>query len=81
MDENTKTRFKWKFYRLTVQLNIIVLLVAVSIMVFFIIHSPYSVPFILGMLILAIVLAVDFSKKYKETKVWLNENSGKDNDT
>jgi putative effector of murein hydrolase LrgA (UPF0299 family) len=81
MDENTKTRFKWKFYRLTVQLNIIILLVAMSIMVFFIFHSPYSIPFILGMLILAIVLAVDFKKKYKETKVWLNENAGKGKDT
>ena len=30
MDEDSKNQFKWKFYRLTVQLNVIVLLVAFS---------------------------------------------------
>lgn len=71
MDENAKTQFRWKFYRLTVQLNIIVMLVALSIIIFFIVHSPYTPPAILGMLILALILSLDFSKRYKETKAWL----------
>jgi hypothetical protein len=75
-DENTRTRFKWKFYRLTVELNIIILLVAASVLIFFLIHSPYIIPCIVGMLALALVISLDFKKKYKETKVWLDENAG-----
>ena len=78
MDENAKTRFKWKFYRLTVELNIIVLLVALCILVFFIIHSPYTIPLIAGMLALAIFLIGDFFRKYKETKRWLEVNADKE---
>ena len=78
MDENAKTQFKWKFYRLTVELNIIVLLVAISIPVFLIIHSHYTVPVITGMLALALILSWDFIKKYKETQAWLNDNADKE---
>ena len=77
MDEKSKAQFRWKFYRLTVELNIIVLLVAMSIPVFFIIHSPYTVLLVLGMLALALVLFIDFYKKYQETKAWLDENAEK----
>jgi putative effector of murein hydrolase LrgA (UPF0299 family) len=78
MDEGTKTRFKWKFYRLIIELNIIILLLAVSIMVFFIFHSPYIIAIIIGMLIVALILTLDFLKKYKETKKWLDEQPEKD---
>jgi hypothetical protein len=78
MEEDAKTRFKWKFYRLTLELNIIILLVAMSIIVFFIIHSLYSVPIIIGMLIVALILSLDFFKKYKDTKKWLDEQPEKD---
>jgi hypothetical protein len=78
MDEDAKTRFKWKFYRLTLELNIIILLVAMSIIVFFIIHSLYSVPIIIGMLVVALILSLDFFKKYKDTKKWLDEQPEKD---
>jgi protein-S-isoprenylcysteine O-methyltransferase Ste14 len=78
MDENAKAQFKWKFYRITVELNIIVLLVAVSVLVFFIIHSPYSIPVIIGMLALALYLSWDFIRKYKETKAWLDVNAEKE---
>ncbi|HUT37815.1 MAG TPA: hypothetical protein VMW77_00765 [Methanoregula sp.] len=78
MDEDAKIQLKWKFYRLTIQLNIILLLVAVSVMVFFIFHSLYSVLIIIGMLIAALILSLDFLKKYKETKKWLYEQSEKD---
>jgi len=78
MDEDAKTRFKWKFYRLTIQLNIIILIVAVSVIVFFIFHSLYSVPIIIGMLFMALILSLDFCKKYKETKKWLDEQPEKD---
>jgi len=82
MEEDAKTRFKWKFYHLTIELNIIILLVAMSIIVFFIFHSPYSIPIIIGMLIVAFILSLDFFKKYKATKKWLDEQPEKEkNDT
>jgi hypothetical protein len=80
MEENAKAQFKWKFYRLTVELNIIVLLVAMSIPVFLIIHSVYTVPVITGMLALALILLLDFNKKYRETKAWLDDNTDKENE-
>ena len=84
MEEDVKTRFKWKFYHLTIELNIIILIVAMSIIVFFLFHSPYSIPVIIGMLIVAFILSLDFFKKYKATKKWLDEQPEKeknDNDT
>ena len=80
MDEDAKTQFKWKFYRLTIELNIIILLVAVSILAFFIIHSPYTIPAILGMLVLAIFLSRRFIREYRETKAWLDKNAKKEKD-
>jgi ABC-type transport system involved in cytochrome bd biosynthesis fused ATPase/permease subunit len=81
MDEEAKTTFKWKFYRLTIQLNIILLLVAISVIVFFIIHSPYSVPLIFGMLILALILSWDFFNRYRKTKKWLEEHADRGKDS
>lgn len=78
MDENKKAQLKWKFYRLTVELNIIIFLVAISIPIFLIIKSPYTVPLILGMLALAFLLIIDFIKKYRETKAWLDDNAEKE---
>jgi CHASE2 domain-containing sensor protein len=72
MEEDAKARFRWKFYVLTVELNIIVLLVALSVIVFFIVHSPNTPIAILVILILALVLSLDFVKRYRETKSWLH---------
>jgi Ca2+/Na+ antiporter len=78
MDENATAQFKWKFYRLTVELNIIVLLIAMSIPVFLIIRSPYTIQIVIGMLALALILLWDFMKKYRETKAWLDDNAEKE---
>jgi hypothetical protein len=75
MDEDTKTKFKWKFYRLTIQLNLIILLAAISIIVFFIFHSQYTIPFITGILILTIIISWDFFNRYRKTKAWLEEHA------
>ena len=72
MDEESKTRFKWKFYRLTIQLNAIVLFVAIAIIALFLIPGYYRIPVIIGSLLLALVLSVDFVRKYRETKAWLD---------
>jgi len=78
MDEKAKAQFRWKFYRLTVELNIIILLIAMSIPVFIIIQSPVTIPLIIIMLAVALVLLLDFIKKYRETKAWLDGNADKE---
>ncbi len=81
MDENAKKQFKWKFYRLTVELNIIVLLVAMSIPIFLIIHTPLTIPVIVMMLAAALAVSVDFVKRYRETKAWLDDNADKEKES
>jgi len=75
MDEDAKTRLKWKFYRLAIQLNIIILLAAVSIVVFFLFQSIYTLPLVIVILILILVLCWDFFHRYRKTKAWLDEQA------
>ncbi len=75
MDEDAKTRLKWKFYRLTIQLNVIVLLAAVSIVVFFLFQSIYSLLLVVAILILILILCWDFFHRYRKTKAWLDEQA------
>jgi cell division protein FtsW (lipid II flippase) len=78
MDEDSKKQFKWKFYRLTLQLNVIVLLVALAVICLFLAQIPYRFYLMIGMLVLACALSVDFAKKYRETKAWLDVHAEKD---
>jgi hypothetical protein len=73
MDAKAKDQFRWKFYRLAVQLNAIILLVALSALALFLFPGQYRIPAVIIMLVLALVLSVDFRKKYRETKAWLHE--------
>jgi len=76
MDAKAKDQFRWKFYRLAVELNIIILLVAVSILIFFIFPQRWEnirYPLIIVMLIIAGITCLDFRKKYAQTKGWLHE--------
>ena len=66
-----------KFYYLAVQLNVIILLVALSVMVFFIVPGQYRVPLIIVLITPALVLSLHFRKKYHETKAWLEEHADK----
>ncbi|MFY9800297.1 MAG: hypothetical protein WAK10_03535 [Methanoregula sp.] len=77
MDEENKKKFKMKFYYLAVQLNVIILLVALSVMVFFIVPGQYRVPLIIVLITTALVLSLHFRKKYHETKAWLEEHADK----
>jgi len=74
MDETTKEQFKWKFYRLAVQLNAIILLVALAVLFFFLAPAPYRIPLFVILLVIALVLSWNFVKSYRETKAWLDEH-------
>ncbi|MDD1694695.1 MAG: efflux RND transporter permease subunit [Methanoregula sp.] len=83
MDANAKDQFRWKFYHLAVELNIIILLVAVSVLIFFILPArleSYRLPLIAVMLIIGAVISLDFRKRYRETKAWLHEQPDKSDD-
>jgi FtsH-binding integral membrane protein len=81
MDEENKKKFKMKFYYLAVELNIIILLGALAVMAFFIAPIQYRVPLALILVIMGFLLSLHFRKKYKETKVWLDEHSEKVKET
>jgi len=74
MDETAKEQFKWKFYRLTIQLNAIILLVALIVLSIFLVPIPYKIPAIVVMAILAIGLSWNFIVSYQLTKAWLDEH-------
>jgi hypothetical protein len=74
MDETSKEQFKWKFYRLAIQLNAIILLVALAILFAFLAPQPYRLPAVVIMLVVAAVLSWNFIGKYRATKAWLHEH-------
>jgi chromate transport protein ChrA len=74
MDETAKEQFKWKFYRLAVQLNAIILIVALTVVACFLVPNPYKIPAIIVMLALALVLSWNFIINYRLTKEWLDEH-------
>lgn len=80
MDENGKKQFRWKFYHLAVELNIIILLFALPVPMFLIIHSPLVLPVIVLMLAAALVLSADFVKRYRTTRAWLDSTPDKEKD-
>jgi cell division protein FtsW (lipid II flippase) len=81
MDEDNKKKFKTKFYLLAVQLNAIILIFAIGVMMFIIGPMQFRIPVILITILITIVLSLNFIKKYKETKVWLDEHGDKGKDT
>jgi small-conductance mechanosensitive channel len=74
MDDLTKQRFKWKFYKLTVLLNVIVLLAALAVILAFLAPPPFRLALPAALIVLALVTGLHFRKKYLETKEWLDEH-------
>lgn len=74
MDAITKEQFRWKFYKLALQLNAVIFLAAVTVITLFIAPEPYRVLLVLVMTALVAYLAFSFRKKYRETQEWLSEH-------
>ncbi len=75
MDPATKDKFKWKFYRLQLLINIVVILIAVAVISLFLAPEKLRIPAAVILLLAAIVLGFFTWKRYKETKAWLEEQS------
>jgi chromate transport protein ChrA len=78
MDAETKEVLRWKFYRLALQLNAVVLFVALTIIALFMVPEPFRIPLVLLLLLLIPYLSIDFYKKYHATKLWLDEQADKE---
>ncbi|MDD5047819.1 MAG: hypothetical protein PHH09_02705 [Methanoregulaceae archaeon] len=74
MDEATRERFKWRFYRLAVLLNLVILLVAIGFVALFKAPEGYAIPLAAALFLLAGILVVYFRGQYRLTKSWLEEN-------
>jgi len=70
-----------KFYYLAVELNVIILFIALSFMIFFIGPVQYRIPLIILFILIALVLSLHFKKRYTETKAWLEEHTERGKDT
>ncbi|MDD4254686.1 MAG: hypothetical protein PHP59_04845 [Methanofollis sp.] len=76
MEDADKQVFKWRFWKLTIVLNIIIILVALAIGLFFKLPPP------IGPAVAAVLILVDlpliwyFRKDYYRTKAWLDVHAG-----
>ena len=75
MDPATKESFRWKFYRLQIMINIVILLVAAAFMAFFLAPEEYRIPAFIGLILAAIILGLYTWNRYGATKAWLEEQS------
>ena len=70
-----------KYYFLVVQLNAIILFFALGVILFFIGPVQLRIPLFIIFILITLVLSLNFIKKYKETKAWLDEHGDKGKDT
>ena len=76
MDEHARETFKIQFIKLTLLLNAIVLLVAIGAFVLIRFHSSLGIAIGLGLLAVAVIIYMYFSRFYQATRDWLVANAG-----
>ncbi len=70
MDDATKERFKWKFYKLALLLNVVILGYALSVIALFM-GRGYALPLFGLLIVVSSVLAFVFMRQYRREKAWL----------
>jgi uncharacterized membrane protein HdeD (DUF308 family) len=70
MDDATKERFKWKFYKLTLLLNVVILGYALAVIALFM-GRAYALPLFGLLVVTSSVLAFVFMQQYRREKAWL----------
>ncbi|MCX6686172.1 MAG: hypothetical protein NTV10_05975 [Methanoregula sp.] len=78
MDAQIKEQLRFKFYRLTLQLNAVILLAALIVIAWFIAPEPYRIPLILVMILLEAYLSFNFTTRYRQSRLWLDEHADKE---
>ena len=88
MDAETREQWRWKFYRLALHLNAVILCIAITVIAAVLAPFPYRLPSIAILIVLDLILSYTFSRNYYATKAWLDEHAkrpkqkeeGRDND-
>ncbi|MDR2856042.1 MAG: hypothetical protein LBV40_07845 [Methanomicrobiales archaeon] len=75
MEEREKETFKWKFWHLTMLLNLSILFYALVIIFLLIIPDPYKVPGSIFFLLAAVIMTMISRRSYVQTKEWLSQNT------
>jgi len=75
MEEGAKATFKWKFWHLTIMLNLVILFYALVVVFLLIIPDPYKLPGAILFLVTAIIMTFLSRQTYIKTKKWLEENA------
>jgi len=73
MDLATKEQFKWKFYRLVLMLNVIILIIAIGIIALFKAPDAYRIPVFLLLVLSATGFTIYFWSQYRSTHAWLQK--------
>ena len=74
MEEHAKESFKWKFWYMTMLLNLTILFYALVIIFLLIIPAPYKIPGSILFFIAAIIMTWLSRRIYFQTKGWLDQN-------
>ena len=75
MEERAKKTFTWKYWHMTILLNLMVLFYALVVIFLLIIPDPYRIPGSIFFLIAAVIMTVISRKTYMQTKEWLSQNA------
>ena len=75
MNESAKEQFKWKFWYNAVILNGVILFFALGVLAIFLFPQAWKVPWAVGCLLIAVVLAALFRRQYMKTKEWLDKTA------
>jgi len=74
MDAETKEQWRWKFYRLALHLNAVILCIALTVMAALIAPDPFKIPAIVILVIIDIFVSYTFYRNYHLTKAWLDKH-------
>ncbi|OPY38972.1 MAG: hypothetical protein A4E35_00204 [Methanoregula sp. PtaU1.Bin051] len=75
MDAETKEQWKWKFYRLVLHLNAVIILIAVTVIAGILAPEAYRVLLVAVLSLIDIAIIVTFMRNYHTTKAWLDEHT------
>jgi hypothetical protein len=72
MEDADKQLFKWMFWKLTIVLNIIIILAALAVGLFFKLPPPTGQAVAAALILIDLPLIWYFRKDYYRTKAWLD---------
>ena len=75
MDTETREMWRWKFYRLALHLNAVILCAALTVMAVLKAPDSFRIPAVVILVILDLILSYTFYGNYFSTKAWLDEHS------